>query len=27
MTFLAQDAFMRACRGLTTVDEAIQLIP
>ncbi|MDR1413459.1 MAG: GspE/PulE family protein [Puniceicoccales bacterium] len=27
MTFLAQDAFRRACRGLTTVDEAIQLIP
>jgi general secretion pathway protein E len=27
MTFLAQDAFVRGCRGLTTVDEAIQLIP
>ena len=27
MTFLAQDAFMRACRGLTAVDEAMQLIP
>jgi type II secretory ATPase GspE/PulE/Tfp pilus assembly ATPase PilB-like protein len=27
MTFLAQDAFVRACRGLTTVEEAIQLIP
>ncbi|MDR1432997.1 MAG: GspE/PulE family protein [Puniceicoccales bacterium] len=27
MTFLAQDAFIRACRGLTTVEEAMQLIP
>ncbi|MDR2779474.1 MAG: GspE/PulE family protein [Puniceicoccales bacterium] len=27
MTFLAHDAFMRACRGLTTIEEAIQLIP
>ena len=27
MTFLAQDAFVRACRGLTTVEEAMQLIP
>ncbi|MDR1595386.1 MAG: GspE/PulE family protein [Puniceicoccales bacterium] len=27
MTFLAQDAFARACGGLTTVEEAIQLIP
>jgi type II secretory ATPase GspE/PulE/Tfp pilus assembly ATPase PilB-like protein len=27
MTFLAQDAFLRACKGLTSVDEAIPLIP
>ncbi|MDR3144439.1 MAG: GspE/PulE family protein [Puniceicoccales bacterium] len=27
MTFLAQDAFSQACRGNTTVDEAILLIP
>ncbi|MDR1232952.1 MAG: type II/IV secretion system protein [Puniceicoccales bacterium] len=27
MIFLAQDAFIRACRGLTTVEEAVQLIP
>ncbi|MDR1528698.1 MAG: GspE/PulE family protein [Puniceicoccales bacterium] len=27
MTFLAQDAFLRACRGLTTIEEAVQLIP
>ncbi|MDR2776428.1 MAG: GspE/PulE family protein [Puniceicoccales bacterium] len=27
MTLLAQDAFLRACRGLTTIGEAIQLIP
>jgi type II secretory ATPase GspE/PulE/Tfp pilus assembly ATPase PilB-like protein len=26
MTFLAQDAFIRACNGLTTVEEAVQLI-
>jgi type II secretory ATPase GspE/PulE/Tfp pilus assembly ATPase PilB-like protein len=27
MTFLAQDAFLQACRGATTIDEAVQLIP
>ncbi|MDR2737713.1 MAG: GspE/PulE family protein [Puniceicoccales bacterium] len=27
MTFLAQDAFIRACYGMTTVEEAFQLIP
>jgi type II secretory ATPase GspE/PulE/Tfp pilus assembly ATPase PilB-like protein len=27
MSFLAQDAFIRACRGLTTIEEAVQLIP
>ena len=27
MTFLAQDAFIRACAGYTTVEEAMQLIP
>lgn len=27
MTFLAQDAFVRACAGHTTVEEAMQLIP
>ncbi|MDR0742523.1 MAG: GspE/PulE family protein [Puniceicoccales bacterium] len=26
MKFLSQDAFLRACRGLTTVEEAVQLI-
>jgi type II secretory ATPase GspE/PulE/Tfp pilus assembly ATPase PilB-like protein len=27
MTFLAQDAFIRVCKGLTSVAEAIPLIP